>query len=166
MIQRTLKGDSFESRKRGRPKKVRENNEKEEVSPDDEWYWTERIEENAHLDSKLYDNVRSPEEFEEIATAHFLTGDTNNYDGFWDKVRDSPHMDGFIMDKIQSPKLSRAKQKHREIIIFEGGDSVITWKSRVFEEGKSYAYKQKVSKHQSVFRDLITGRFIKKPSQN
>lgn len=151
-------------------------------TPDKEQLFEDRIDDQVDLDDPALRGTLTPEEFKQEILSNFLTKESNNPDWFWEQIEASNKLQNYLEENISNYEAVRlndeAKRVYKEkkaVIhsVREGSKTrnlgltetydQFDLRTRRFLKGHIYWYKEEVKTGQIRYRDLNSGRFIKRP---
>lgn len=133
-------------------KKVKSQNSYKFSKSNYDWddVFIERIDQRINLDADDLRDAKTPEEFKSILKEKYLTGQSNNEDKFWKEIEESEGFKAFNKQNVVRHKIEVLNKKG---IVVGRTNSTIYYSDRFKRQGKP----------SKVFRDMGTGRFVKKP---
>lgn len=150
------------------------------MDTDNELLFKERVIQRIDLDDPQIKRATTKTEFKDAVLAKYLTGHTTapRKAWFWKHINQSSGLDKLLRrnelfkrarEKLHDPKVKgrvrsiRAGTKYRGLGVSETLREGIFSGKAIFKKNYLYFYKEELDNKKVLYRDLLTGKFIKQP---
>jgi len=148
---------------------------KKDESPEDEFFWEERIVDAVDFDDEEIRNARNIDDFRKIVVKKYMKGHLKTHpeeleNKFWDQVGTSDQFDQWVLWAETESKTNKQRQRNRKVYKTLTVDTDLSdfgigrgISKLQLKKGEMLYYPVKNKKGKTLWKELYTGQFIKEP---